>query len=80
VFADHCLATDSVFAEVNVVCCRNVLIYFNHALQDRALGLMKDALCRRGFLGLGARETLQFSAHVNEFREIAPGERWYQKC
>jgi chemotaxis protein methyltransferase CheR len=80
VFADHSLATDSVFAEVHVVCCRNVLIYFNHDLQNRALGLMSDALCRRGFLGLGARETLQFSAHRSAFEELVPAERWYRKC
>jgi len=80
VFADHSLATDSVFAEVQVVSCRNVLIYFNHALQEHALGLMKDALCRRGFLGLGARETLQFSSHASAFTELVPQERWYQRC
>lgn len=80
VFADHSLATDSVFAEVQVVSCRNVLIYFNRELQDRALGLMKDALCRRGFLGVGARETLQFSLHKSAFEELIPQERWYQKC
>jgi chemotaxis protein methyltransferase CheR len=80
VFADHSLATDSVFAEVQVVSCRNVLIYFNHALQEHALGLMKDALCRRGFLGLGARETLQFSSHAPAFAELVPQERWYQRC
>jgi chemotaxis protein methyltransferase CheR len=80
VFADHSLATDSVFAEVHVVCCRNVLIYFEHGLQERALGLMSDALCRRGFLGLGARETLQFTSHAEALRELLPGERWYQKC
>lgn len=80
VFADHSLATDSVFAEVQVVSCRNVLIYFNQALQEHALGLMKDALCRRGFLGLGARETLQFSAHAPAFTELVPQERWYQRC
>ncbi|EAA3799455.1 protein-glutamate O-methyltransferase CheR, partial [Salmonella enterica subsp. enterica] len=38
-FADHSLATDSVFAETHLVSCRNVLIYFNRDLQDRALGL-----------------------------------------
>lgn len=80
VFADHSLATDSVFAEVHVVSCRNVLIYFNHALQDRALGLLKDALCRRGFLGLGARETLQFSPHSSAFNALVAQDRWYQKC
>src|ERR1700723_3687779 len=53
VFSDHSLATDSVFAEVHLVSCRNVLIYFNRELQDRALGLFRDSLCPKGFLGLG---------------------------
>ena len=51
VFSDHSLATDSVFAEVQFVSCRNVLIYFNRPLQDRAIGLFRDSLCRQGFLG-----------------------------
>ncbi|HEX3139452.1 MAG TPA: CheR family methyltransferase, partial [Rhizobacter sp.] len=55
VFSDHSLATDSVFAEVQLVSCRNVLIYFNRDLQDRAIGLFRDALCRKGFLGIGAK-------------------------
>jgi chemotaxis protein methyltransferase CheR len=80
VFADHSLATDSAFAEVHLVSCRNVLIYFDRSLHERALGLMKDSLVRRGFLGLGARESLQFSEHAPEFREVAPGEKWYQRC
>jgi chemotaxis protein methyltransferase CheR len=79
VFADHSLATDSVFAEVQVVCCRNVIIYFDRSLQERALGLMKESLCRRGFLGLGSRESLQFSSHRNAFSSLAPDERWYQR-
>ncbi len=79
VFSDHSLATDNVFAEVQVVTCRNVLIYFDRALQDRAVGLFEGALCRRGFLGLGARETLQFSPHAHKFRELTSRERWYQR-
>jgi chemotaxis protein methyltransferase CheR len=82
VFSDHSLATDNVFAEVQVVSCRNVLIYFDRALQDRAVGLFADSLCRRGFLGLGARETLQFTAHASSFREPSwPGskDKWYQR-
>ena len=80
VFSDHSLATDSVFAEVQLVSCRNVLIYFDRSLQDRALGLMKDALCRRGFLGLGAKESLMFSEHAKEFRDFVASERWFQRC
>lgn len=80
VFSDHSLATDNVFAEMQVVSCRNVLIYFERLLQDRALGLMHDSLCRRGFLGLGSKETVRFSSYASAFREIVPGERWYQRC
>jgi len=79
VFADHSLATDSVFAEVQVVSCRNVIIYFDRPLQERALGLMTESLCRRGFLGLGSRESLQFSKHRYAFQELVSSERWYQR-
>lgn len=67
VFADHSLATDAVFSEVHLVSCRNVLIYFDQALQDRAVGLFRDSLVRRGFLGLGSRESLQFGSHAEAF-------------
>ena len=79
VFSDHSLATDAVFAEVQVVSCRNVLIYFERDLQDRALGLFGDALCVRGFLGLGSKETLRFSASEPDFDTFAADERWYQR-
>jgi chemotaxis protein methyltransferase CheR len=79
VFSDHSLATDSVFAEVQLVSCRNVLIYFNRTLQDRALGLFREALCRRGFLGIGAKESMRFSPQADAFLDFAPAERIYQK-
>lgn len=79
VFSDHSLATDSVFAEVQLVSCRNVLIYFNRALQDRALGLFQEALCRNGFLGLGSKESLRFSAHMDGFADFVRNEKIFQK-
>jgi chemotaxis protein methyltransferase CheR len=79
VFSDHSLATDSVFAEMQLVSCRNVLIYFNRTLQDRALGLFSEALCHGGFLGIGAKESLRFSAHARAFVELAQEDRIFQK-
>ena len=79
VFSDHSLATDSVFAEVQLVSCRNVLIYFDRVLQDRAVGLFRDALVRRGFLGIGSKESLRFSSHTDAFDELVRHERIYQK-
>lgn len=79
VFCDHSLATDSVFAEVQLVSCRNVLIYFNRELQDRALGLFREALCRKGFLGLGAKESVRFSAYADAFVPLVREDRIFQK-
>jgi chemotaxis protein methyltransferase CheR len=79
VFSDHSLATDSVFAEMQLVSCRNVLIYFTRQLQERAIGLFRDALSRKGFLGIGSKETLRLSAHGPAFEEFALAERIYRK-
>lgn len=79
VFADHSLATDSVFSEVHLVSCRNVLIYFDRELQERALKLFDDALIHRGFLGLGSRETLRFTSQANRYAEFCASERIYQR-
>ncbi|CAD1789401.1 chemotaxis protein [Xanthomonas arboricola pv. juglandis] len=80
VFADHSLATDTVFSEVHLVSCRNVLIYFNRSLQDRAVGLFYDALVHRGFLGLGSKESLQFGAHAQAFETVAREQRLFRKA
>lgn len=79
VFSDHSLATDSVFAEMQLVSCRNVLIYFEKDLQERAIGLLTDSLARRGFLGLGIKETLRFSQRAIEFTDCVPEARIYRK-
>jgi len=78
-FADHSLATDNVFSETHLVSCRNVLIYFNRKLQDRAIGLFHESLCHRGFLGLGSKESLDFSAHAERFEPLVKQERLFRK-
>jgi chemotaxis protein methyltransferase CheR len=78
-FADHSLATDSVFSETHLISCRNVLIYFNKSLQNRAFGLFHDSLCHRGFLMLGSKETLDFSDYSKQFTPVLKQERIYRK-
>jgi len=78
-FSDHSLATDNVFSEVHLVTCRNVLIYFDLALQERALNLFGEALVDRGFLGLGSKESLRFSTVAPLFTEFALAERIYRR-
>jgi chemotaxis protein methyltransferase CheR len=79
VFSDHSLATDSVFAEVQFVSCRNVLIYFNRELQDRALRLFREALCHKGFLGIGSKESIRFSSEAGAFDDFVREERIFRK-
>jgi chemotaxis protein methyltransferase CheR len=79
VFSDHSLVTDAVFAEMHLVSCRNVMIYFDRPLQDRAIGLFRDSLARKGFLGLGSKESLRFSNHANAFSDFVAEEKIYQR-
>jgi chemotaxis protein methyltransferase CheR len=79
VFSDHSLVTDAVFAEMHLISCRNVLIYFDRTAQDRALGLFKDSLARKGFLGLGSKESLRFSLHAASFTDFVREEKIYQR-
>lgn len=79
IFADHSLATDSVFSEVQFVSCRNVLIYFEKKLQDRAITLFHDSLSMQGFLGIGSKESLKFSKMSPSFEHWSTSERIYRK-
>jgi chemotaxis protein methyltransferase CheR len=78
-FADHSLATDSSFSEVQLISCRNVLIYFDRKLQDRALGIFAEALCHRGFLCLGSKESIRFSAQAHRFDEFCFAEKLFRR-
>jgi chemotaxis protein methyltransferase CheR len=77
-FAVHNLAIDSVFCEAHLILCRNVLIYFSDALQDRALTLFRDSLVRGGFLCLGLRENLNPAPHAQDFSPFDAALRIYR--
>lgn len=79
VFADHNLVTDGIFAEVHLVFCRNVLIYFDKTLQSHVLGLFTNSLTKRGFLCLGTKESLQFSTVENEYETVDKEYKIYKK-
>src|SRR5215213_5298503 len=61
VFSQHNLVTDRSFSEFHVIFCRNVLIYFDKALQNRVHKLFYDSLINFGVLALGSKESLRFS-------------------
>jgi chemotaxis protein methyltransferase CheR len=78
-FSYHNLVTDGVFGEMNLICCRNVLIYFDRTLQDQVLGKFSDSLRHGGFLCLGNRETLNFTAIKPLFETVDRKQRIFRK-
>ena len=78
-FAPQDLVRDTPFSRLDLVLCRNVLIYFNKKLQDRALGLFHDSLSRRGFMGLGSKESIAFSACSAHFEVLDKPARIFRK-
>jgi|SRR5665647_354060 len=79
VFADHNLVTDTVFAEVNLVLCRNVLIYFEKGLQDKVIDLFYESLVPSGILCLGTKESIKFSRHENFFEIVDEKQKIFKK-
>jgi chemotaxis protein methyltransferase CheR len=79
IFAQHNLVTDYEFGEMNIILCRNVLIYFDDDLKNRVFQIFKNSLVRRGFLCLGSKENLTFSKYANYFDDFIRQEKIYQK-
>ncbi len=64
VFAPHNIFKDPPFSRVDLVSCRNLLIYLNGSLQRRALTMFHYGLNPRGYLLLGKSETVGSSASL----------------
>lgn len=79
-FSYHNLVTDGVFGEMNLICCRNVLIYFDKTLQDQVLTKFSESLRHGGFLCLGNKESLNFTAIKQQFEVVEAKQRIYKKC
>jgi chemotaxis protein methyltransferase CheR len=79
VFAAHNLAVDAGFGEMNLILCRNVLIYFKARLKERVLNLFNDSLVPGGFLCLGTKETLDQRGISAAYEELEGRSRIYRK-
>jgi chemotaxis protein methyltransferase CheR len=79
VFAQHNLVTDASFNHFNVIFCRNVLIYFNNALQERVMQLFLNSLEMFGILGLGKKETVRYTSVAENYEELDAEERLYRR-
>ncbi|NRB39848.1 MAG: protein-glutamate O-methyltransferase CheR [Pseudomonadales bacterium] len=78
-FAHHNLISDQGFAQMHLIMCRNVLIYFNQQLQNRVLTMLGQSLLQRGFLIIGDKESLEFSPLLDEFDAIDAKLKMFQK-
>ena len=79
VFAPHNLTADGEFGEMNLVLCRNVMIYFKPPLKERCLKLFDASLVPGGFLCLGLKESLERRALGASYEELVPRLRIYRK-
>lgn len=79
VWANHNLVTDSVFAEVNLILCRNVLIYFDRKLQNKVQALFHNSLINGGILCLGTKESLRFTDFHEKYTELDHKQRIFKK-
>ncbi len=79
VFSIHNLVTDQSFNEFHLIICRNVLIYFNQELQNRAFCLFNESLGNNGFLALGSKESLMFSSCKDKYVDVNKKEKIWKK-
>jgi len=79
VWAPHNLVQDRSFNTFNLILCRNVMIYFDRALQTRVHQLFYDSLERLGVLALGHKESIRFTDLEDRYEELDSAEKLYRK-
>ncbi|MDF1758957.1 MAG: protein-glutamate O-methyltransferase CheR [Coxiellaceae bacterium] len=75
IFSHHNLATDVAFCDMEVIFCRNVMIYFDDDLRERCIQMFYDSLVPFGYLCLGDKESLDSP----RFKVIDKAAAIYQK-
>ncbi len=79
VFSQHNLVTDQVFNEFQLVCCRNVLIYFNKTLQNKVFHLFYNSLAPMGYLAIGMKESLLFTDIRDKFETVHAASKIFRR-
>ncbi|HSC18251.1 MAG TPA: CheR family methyltransferase [Rhizomicrobium sp.] len=75
-FANHSLLRDPPFSRIDLISCRNLLIYLNRDLQQQVLTTFNYALNRQGYLFLGSSESADHPEHL--FQTVDREARVYQ--
>lgn len=78
-FREHDLVKGDSFTRVDLVLCRNVMIYFNQNLQNRVLGMLHESLFKYGYLAIGSKESLIWCDISNKFLVANNEEKVYKK-
>ncbi len=79
IFSTHNLVSDRSFNEFQLILCRNVLIYFDKDLQAKVLTLFDESLEQLGFLALGSKENIRFSAIGGRYKQLDEREKIWRK-
>lgn len=75
VFATHNMFSDPPFGKLDLICCRNVMIYFQPVMRRGLFAIFHQALKNGGFLFLGKSETA--GEYVNLFKPVCSAEKIY---
>lgn len=78
-FKKHDLVLDGPFGLFDLIICRNVLIYFNFELQERVLNLFNQSLADNSYLGIGSKESINWTRAANHFYTLSLDEKIYKK-
>jgi chemotaxis protein methyltransferase CheR len=79
VFAPHNLLTDAAFGQMDVVLCRNVMIYFKMPWKEHCIALFDSCLPPGAFLCVGIKETLDGKTDGRRYQQLAPRTGIYRK-
>ncbi len=78
VFSHHDLTRDPIFSQLDLIVCRNVLIYFDDMIRDRLLPRFHQSLRQGGTLFLGPSESL--GGHESLFRALDAPHRLFTRA
>lgn len=78
-FTIHDLVNGTSFHKFDLILCRNVMIYFNLTLQDRAVSLFHESLFNNSFLAVGSKETIAWCKTADKFSTYCADEKIYRK-
>ena len=78
-FRQFDLVTGEPFSKFDLILCRNVMIYFNQALQNEVLKKFYASLFKFGYLAIGTKESIMWCEYASRFLCVNQEEKIYRK-